>query len=156
MHWTWIFIFSYFIKYFMMLKKVWSVTRIYFLLGVKERVYGIFELIKILFFWKIWLTTLFKKIFIYLFILPALPGLSCLTRVLELQDVGSGFLTRGQTRAPLLGAWSLSHWTTRGVPELVKILDHSTILIFIRLVIMSHSSIWTLFPTLLSHIGLEK
>ena len=47
LYWTWIFIFSYFIKYFMMLRKVWSVTRIYFLLGVKERVYGIFELIKI-------------------------------------------------------------------------------------------------------------
>ena len=30
-----------------------------------------------------------------------------------LQHVESSSLTRDQTRAPALGAWNLSHWTTR-------------------------------------------
>ena len=34
-----------------------------------------------------------------------------------LQHVGSSFLTRDGTQAPVLGAWSLSHWTIRGAPR---------------------------------------
>ena len=33
-----------------------------------------------------------------------------------LWHVGSSSLTRDRTWAPALGAWSLSHWTTRQVP----------------------------------------
>ena len=32
--------------------------------------------------------------------------------------VGSRSLSRDQTQAPALGAWSLSHWTIREVPDL--------------------------------------
>ena len=35
----------------------------------------------------------------------------------QLQHVGSRFPTRGQTLSPVLGAWSLSHWTTREVTQ---------------------------------------
>ena len=42
----------------------------------------------------------------------AVLGLSCGTRDLYLQHVGSSSLTR----PPALGAQSLSHWTTREVP----------------------------------------
>ena len=38
----------------------------------------------------------------------------------QLQHVGSSSLTRGQTRAPALGAWSLSLWTTREVPTVLS------------------------------------
>ena len=36
---------------------------------------------------------------------------------LELQHVGSSSPTGIEPRPPALGAWSLSHWTTREVPE---------------------------------------
>ena len=35
----------------------------------------------------------------------------------HLRHVGSSFLTRDQTWAPALGSQSLSHWTTKEVPE---------------------------------------
>ena len=54
----------------------------------------------------------------YLFIL-AVPGLSHGTRDLSCgMHAGSSSLTRDQTQAPALGVWSLTHWTTREVPEL--------------------------------------
>ena len=37
-------------------------------------------------------------------------------RTFRLQHVGSSSLIRDRTGPPTLGAWSLSHWTTRGVP----------------------------------------
>ena len=37
-----------------------------------------------------------------------------------LRHVGFSSLTRDQTLAPALGAHSLSHWTTRGVPNLLN------------------------------------
>ena len=45
-------------------------------------------------------------------------GLSCDTwdRPSLLQRVGSSSLARMEPRPPALGAWSLSHWTTRNIP----------------------------------------
>ena len=58
-------------------------------------------------------------LFVYLFIYLATPGLSCGFGDIYLQHVGSSSLTRHQTHAPALGAWSLSHWTTREVPKCI-------------------------------------
>ena len=47
-----------------------------------------------------------RNLFVFCF---AVPGL-------QLQHTGSSSLTRDQTWAPpAFGAWSLNHWTTRGV-----------------------------------------
>ena len=35
----------------------------------------------------------------------------------QLQHEGSSSLTRDRTQAPCIRSWSLSLWTTRGVPE---------------------------------------
>ena len=37
--------------------------------------------------------------------------------IFQLQHVGSGFPSRDRIQVPAPGAWSLSHWTTREVPE---------------------------------------
>ena len=50
----------------------------------------------------------------------AVPGLSCDMSDLELGHVGSSSLTRVKPRPPVLGALSLSHWTTRQVPHLLS------------------------------------
>ena len=68
----------------------------------------------------------FPKIFFfqYLFAYLAVLGLSCG------RYVGSSFLTRNQIWPgirpwpPALGAWSLSHWTTREVPPKIFFLLH--------------------------------
>ena len=55
---------------------------------------------------------LLKKIYL------AALHLSCITPGLHfsLRHVGSTSMTRAQTRPSALGAWSLSHWTTRELP----------------------------------------
>ena len=58
-----------------------------------------------------------RPLLIFLFIYLDTSGLSC-TQDLQLQHMGSSSLTRNQTGPPALGAWSLSHWTTREVPSL--------------------------------------
>ena len=44
------------------------------------------------------------------------PSLSCCTQDLSVVAGGVQFPDQGSTQAPALGAWSLSHWTSRGVP----------------------------------------
>ena len=55
----------------------------------------------------------------YLFVYLAVPGLSYSMWNLWLQHVGSSSLTRDRTQAPCIGVWSLRHWTTREVPDLI-------------------------------------
>ena len=45
-------------------------------------------------------------------------------RDLQVQYVGSSSPTRGGTWTPALGAWSLSHWTTREVPLGFRLTRH--------------------------------
>ena len=56
----------------------------------------------------------------YLCIYLAMPGLSCGNQDLQssLRHAGSSSLTRDQIRAPCIGVWSLSHWTSREVPAI--------------------------------------
>ena len=67
----------------------------------------------------------FKKIFIWL------CRVSCSTRHLQLQHVGSSSLTKDRTLAPALGAWSLGHWTTREVPVYLFYLFFMNFMIFL-------------------------
>ena len=48
--------------------------------------------------------------------LLAVLGLNCEMWVLSYIIWGFSSLTRGQTQAPCIGTWSLSHWITREVP----------------------------------------
>ena len=48
----------------------------------------------------------------------AVLGLSCSTQGLQLQYVGLNSLASDRTGAPVLGAETLSHWTTREVPKI--------------------------------------
>ena len=70
----------------------------------------------------------FKKV-IYL----AVSGLSCGMQDLpsslqhsnsSLQQIGSISLTEDRTQAPCIGSQSLSHWTTREVPEQLLLMKH--------------------------------
>ena len=56
--------------------------------------------------------------FFLIFIYFAAPGLIFCTRSLwsSLRHAGSSSLMRDRTWPPALGAWSLSHWTTREIP----------------------------------------
>ena len=77
----------------------------------------------------------FKKI-LYL----AMSGLGCSMKALpsslrhsnsslrhlnsSLQQIGSISLTEDRTQSPCIGSQSLSHWTTREVPELIVLMKH--------------------------------
>ena len=72
------------------------------------------------FYWGIihilWNSAFFKKIFIYL----TVPGLSCIMRTLSCGMLALVLWPGIELETPALGTRSLSHWTTRKVPEVLS------------------------------------
>ena len=65
----------------------------------------------------LYFVTLYSYLFIFAFICLAVPSLSCAHRIFSYSLWDLAPRPGVKPGSPSLGAWSLSHWTTREVPD---------------------------------------